>query len=131
MTRRGFTLLEVLIVVIIIGILAAIAMPQCISTLKKAKAGKACTNLGSIRTSMDRYYYEQIAMGDYTQLSGVSWMDDLDVEIDTTGWGYTISDTGDSDARDYEITATYINDSDLWVKVDEDGAITKSPDLGG
>ena len=39
MKRKGFTLVEVLIVVIIIGILAAIGIPQFSAAMEKAKAG--------------------------------------------------------------------------------------------
>ncbi|NQT75968.1 MAG: prepilin-type N-terminal cleavage/methylation domain-containing protein, partial [Candidatus Omnitrophica bacterium] len=58
MSKKGFTLLEVLIVVIIIGILASIAMPQYISTIEKARSGEAVANIGSLRTSLDRYWYQ-------------------------------------------------------------------------
>jgi prepilin-type N-terminal cleavage/methylation domain-containing protein len=37
MNRKGFTLVEVLIVVIIIGILAAIGIPQFAASIEKAK----------------------------------------------------------------------------------------------
>ena len=80
---------------------------------------------------MDRYYYDEIAMGSYTQLSGATWEDDLDIEIDETDWTYTVSDSGDNDAPDYVITATNNSDSDLWAQIDENGDLNKSSLLGG
>ncbi|MDP8230911.1 MAG: prepilin-type N-terminal cleavage/methylation domain-containing protein [Candidatus Gorgyraea atricola] len=128
MTKRGFTLLEVLIVVIIIGILAAIALPQYTSTLEKAKSAEALTGLGSLRSSMDRYWYDQMATSAYTQLSGAAGVDSLDVEVDVTTWTYTIDDAGDTDGRDYVIQATK---GDFWIDIDEDGNTAKSTNLGG
>lgn len=54
----GFTLLELLIVVVIIGILVAVAMPQYLKTKEKARVSEALTMLGQIRASEMRYYAE-------------------------------------------------------------------------
>jgi prepilin-type N-terminal cleavage/methylation domain-containing protein len=53
--RAGFTLLELLMVVVIIAILASIALPQYIRAAEKARATEALTALGSIRQAEFRY----------------------------------------------------------------------------
>jgi len=47
--RKGFTLMELIIVVIIIAILAAVGLPQFFKAAGKAKESKAKSNLGNIR----------------------------------------------------------------------------------
>ena len=53
--RGGFTLLELLMVVIIIAILASIALPQYIRATEKARATEALQLAGAIRASENRY----------------------------------------------------------------------------
>ncbi len=56
--RIGFTLTELLIVVIIIAILATLALPMLVKTLEKAKVGEAISNLNLIRTGEKIYFLE-------------------------------------------------------------------------
>ena len=60
--RVGFALIELMIVVAIVGILAAIAIPNFMRFQMKAKAGEAKTNLAAIRTAEESYQAEH---GDY------------------------------------------------------------------
>ena len=53
--QGGFTLLELLMVVIIIAILASIALPQYIKATEKARAAEALNALSAIRSAQIRY----------------------------------------------------------------------------
>ena len=52
----GFNLMEVMIVVVIIGILAALAYPNLDKYLKRARQTEAKTNLSAIYTAQKIYY---------------------------------------------------------------------------
>jgi prepilin-type N-terminal cleavage/methylation domain-containing protein len=65
---RGFTLIELMIVVAIIGILAAIAIPNFMTYQAKARQSEAKVNLGGIFTTATSYFAENntfsVASGD-------------------------------------------------------------------
>ena len=52
----GFTLIELMIVVAIIGILAAIAIPKFADLVRKSGEGASRGNLGALRSSLSIYY---------------------------------------------------------------------------
>ncbi|MFH1724276.1 MAG: type II secretion system protein [Elusimicrobiota bacterium] len=54
--KRGFTLIELMIVVAIIGILAAIAIPKFADLIRKSNEGATKGNLGAIRSALSIYY---------------------------------------------------------------------------
>ncbi|OIO03936.1 MAG: prepilin-type cleavage/methylation domain-containing protein [Elusimicrobia bacterium CG_4_10_14_0_2_um_filter_56_8] len=54
--RKGFTLIELMIVVAIIGILAAIAIPKFADLINKSKEGATKGALSSVRSAVQVYY---------------------------------------------------------------------------
>lgn len=72
-SQTGFTLVELLIVVLILGILAAVAIPHFGSSTEDAKLSTLQSNLSSMRSSIERYYHEHSAVnpGEKAQDSGV------------------------------------------------------------
>jgi len=57
-TNKGFTLLELLLVVIVLGILAAVAIPQFTDMTKDAKEAALKSTLASLRSTIELYYQQ-------------------------------------------------------------------------
>lgn len=53
--KRGFTLVEILIVVVILGILAAIVIPQFTDASTEAKTSSLCSDLQTVRSQIELY----------------------------------------------------------------------------
>ena len=54
-SQSGFTLVEILIVVVILGILAAIVIPQFTEASTEAKTSSLCTDLQTMRSQIELY----------------------------------------------------------------------------
>lgn len=54
----GFTLIELMVTIIIIGILASFAIPVYVRSVEQGRQAEAYQNLGAIRESTLRYYHE-------------------------------------------------------------------------
>lgn len=57
--NKGFTLVELMIVIAIIGILAGVAIPGYTSYMARGKIIEAGIGLSAFRTSMEQYYQDQ------------------------------------------------------------------------
>lgn len=70
--KRGFSLVELMIVVAIIAILAAIAIPSFMRFAMKAKTSEATGNLSAIRTGEESYKAEEDTYRDCTESPTIS-----------------------------------------------------------
>src|SRR3990167_6504303 len=52
--NKGFTLLEIIIVVIIVGVLASLALPRVFSNVEFSRSTEAMAAVGAIRSAMER-----------------------------------------------------------------------------
>src|SRR5512140_181980 len=68
-SKKGFTLIELMIVVAIIGILAAIAIPNFLKFQAKSKQSEAKSNLGAIFTGEMAYFGEANTYGDFPAIN--------------------------------------------------------------
>jgi len=66
--QKGFTLIELMIVVAIIGILAAIAIPNFLRYQAKSRQSEARTNLGAVFVSETSYFGEQARYGSFSEI---------------------------------------------------------------
>ena len=92
--RNGFTLIELIVVIAIIGILAAVLIPRFTGFTAKAESTQALVYAKQIATAYDALYAEDGGTGDYTAtltevrtLSGVAVADvpDASITLDTDG----------------------------------------------
>jgi len=54
-TRKGFTLVELAVVIVIIGVLAAFGVPRFLKSVERSKASEAFAYLAAVRTAQERY----------------------------------------------------------------------------
>ena len=58
-SRKGFTLVELAVVIVIIGVLAAFGVPQFLKSVERSKAAEAFNYLSAIRSAQERYVAKQ------------------------------------------------------------------------
>jgi prepilin-type N-terminal cleavage/methylation domain-containing protein len=71
--KNGFTLIEVLTVIAILGIIALLVFGNFIRSLKKARDSRRKQDLNQIRTALDVYYSVHEAYPTATEPPGLVW----------------------------------------------------------
>lgn len=70
--RNAFTMLELTFVIVIIGILSAVAIPRFVATRDDAVISKARTTVAAIRNSISAERQRRILRGDFTAITSLS-----------------------------------------------------------
>ena len=71
--QSGFTIVELLIVIIIIGILATLVIVQFTNQQKKARDTQRKTDIGAVETHLEAYYASNGVYPSYTDLNTPAW----------------------------------------------------------
>ena len=129
LSQKGFSLIELLIVLVIIGILAGIAIPRYMSSTTKAKQTEAKELLRQIYM-LERSYYQEYdeywipPVGTVADKNNPDAFIDLGVEIMPSA-RYRYEITGDVDHFTATATADRLDDDpaiDQW-QIDESGLL--------
>ena len=96
-SRKGFTLIELMVVILIVGILAAVAIPILRGRIDAAKWSEGKAMMGSIGTAIRAYHAEKGPLGTAPTTLGIA----------ATGLGFAAGD----------LTGTYFVDADFVFNV--------------
>lgn len=121
----GITLIELMIVIVILGLLAALAYPNYREFAARAKRTEARAALLEISAAQERFYLQNQRFGNMGELGyDDPWITDSE--------SYSVT-VGANDAADFTATATYLLGGEEDAKcgsftVDGTGAKTSEPD---
>jgi prepilin-type N-terminal cleavage/methylation domain-containing protein len=96
-SRKGFTLVELMVVILIVGILASVAIPMLRGRIDAAKWSEGKAMIGSISTAIRAYHAEKGPTGALPTVLGVG----------ATGLGFAAGD----------LTGNYFADADFTFAV--------------
>ena len=131
-SKKGFTLIELMIVVVIIGILAALAIPRFMRATTKSKQSEAKQILKQVYVMQHSYRQEKDTYwspaGVQTAVAGGSFAD-IGVEIGL-GARYTYSITATATTFTATATSTVLDDDatqDVW-QITDTGVLSVTTD---
>lgn len=114
--RQGFTLVELAVVIVIIGVLAAFGVPKFLNSVERSKAAEAFAYLAALRTAEERYqakegvYTEDVTKLDIT-MQPPKYFTPGAISVTNTGtnpnWTCTLTRIAASSSKgDYTVTFT-------------------------
>ena len=82
--KKGFTMIELIFVIVILGILAAVAIPRLSATRDDAQVSKASTDLATAIQDIANYYTAKGSLSTVKTMTNVATFDDTTKDMNVT-----------------------------------------------
>ena len=137
-SKKAFTMIELVFVIVVIGILAAIAIPKLAATRDDAQITRGIATLGSVRSAIATERQKRILRGDHTDIGKLNGSGGIFTTFDDANGSlvleYDVTPcTGvgcwsTSDGVDYTFTSSsgpcnYTLDNNRFIEVDGAGCV--------
>lgn len=107
--QAGFTIVELLIVIVVIGILAALVITTYSGIQAKARDSQRQNNLGAVQTQLEAYFQDNQTYPSYSDMDSSSWLTTNMKSLDQTALhdpsatssGITLANTAQTKAGSY------------------------------
>jgi type IV pilus assembly protein PilA len=128
--QDGFTLIEILVVVLIIGILAAVALPSFLGQTARANDAAAKTQVGTLQTAMKEFAMDNDGSYKGATLAKLEAVEPT-LKDETTAVAKEVSGAS---ATNFEIESEAVGSNDVYKLTSSNGEVTRSctpVDAGG
>lgn len=119
-SKKGFTLVELMVVCIIVAILAAVAIPLMAANKKRAYETEAQAALGSIKTAMRVYYAEH---GDYPTDKSLATIGIFDSDLAGTFFDVNNYSISDATTDTFTLTCDWLADGNAAKAADRKNSV--------
>ena len=81
-SRKGFTLVELVIIIVVLGIIAAVAVPKYLDITSEAKESSCKASLGALRSGISIWYAREAARGNTPTYPPIDSLRTINVVMD-------------------------------------------------
>ncbi|WP_457593310.1 type II secretion system protein [Hydrogenimonas sp.] len=128
--RRGFTMIELIFVIVILGILAAVAIPKLAATRDDAKISKGLSEVSTALNDFGSYYTARGSFADnLSDMTNVTNWNPATIDVNATGGGnddtsYQVEDNGGGLVNCVKFT--FYSDGNITVASDYNSSASQS-----
>ncbi|MFM2640564.1 pilin [Vibrio chagasii] len=112
--QKGFTLIELMIVVAVIGVLSAIAVPQYQDYVKKSALGTALASVTAYKTNIEDSIAFENEFPAISAAFGIGTINSTSAAISATGNNTIVATVTEGAGQNSTVTLTRANDTGEW-----------------